>query len=512
MYNMVIIDDEEIVIDGLTTVVEWEEHQIQIVGTATNGQKGLEIILEKKPDIVLTDIRMPGLDGLQLIEEARKVLPDTVFVIVSGHAEFNYAKSAIELDVIDYLIKPVDIDDIIKVIKKSISQNEKRTKEFLKDKEIQKFKNELVEKYLLDLMLGLNVADVDLEKGLDNFSVFCIGFKTNNWNKKLQINSVMKKLKTLFTNENIQVYTYLIDDKIIIIIDKNNDYLLIANRFQEFIVRETSFCPVIGVGSSYREKKDISRSYKESNQAFQMGVYLNKEVVLFEEILNMERNTSEHYLKEIEVYFKDEAINYHLICRFIDGLINYSKDNSMYPDSFKKVCFEFISQFEKFIQREYEIEIEQFLREKFSIYEHLNKLTCIDDYGEFLKETIKPIFDYLEDNKVSPKEKIVIEVKKYLDHNYEKTIQLDDLANSFYISSSYLSYLFSKLVGITISDYLLNLRMNKAKELLRNTNYKIEKISNMVGYENSRYFNQVFKKNVKTTPSNYRSKHIIWNK
>lgn len=173
MYKMIIVDDEDIVINGLTTVINWKEHQIEIVGTATNGQKALKIIQEQKPDIILTDICMPGMDGLQLIKKVKEEQPNTVFIIISGYAEFEYAKSAIELDVIDYLIKPVDIEEIIGVIKKSIKKNETLQQDQRKQEQIKRYQRELIEKYFLDLLLGLKMADKAIDHDFNQFTVFC---------------------------------------------------------------------------------------------------------------------------------------------------------------------------------------------------------------------------------------------------------------------------------------------------------------------------------------------------
>ncbi|MBS4206582.1 response regulator [Bacillus sp. FJAT-50079] len=512
MYTMIIIDDEDLVIESLMSIVEWDKHMINVVGTATNGQTGMNMILNKNPDIVLTDIRMPGLNGLELIAESKKHLPDTIFIIISGHAEFNYAKSAIELEVIDYLIKPIEIDSIINVIKKAIHQREQKNNVLLRGEQIKKYRIALVEKYFLDLLLGIKVNNVELKQEYSSFAVFCIGHKDKNWASKFNLNAAKERMRHILDDSNFQAFPYLIDEKVIIIIAHINqsfDNIKLAEKINILIQKEMSILPTIGIGNIYSEELDIYNSYKESQKAFQTGLYLDKDIVHFSEFLNMNKNLPSNYIKETEVFFRTKKVNYQLSCQLIDILIDDAIKERLSSSTLRKIGYEFLNQLEGFFKEEYGIDIKYFFKEKYSLYEQLDNLICINETREFLKRIVKLFFDHVEKNRVSPKEKLILDVKKYLEDNYENAINLDEIAKNFYISSSYLSSLFSEFVGLTISDYLLKLRMNRAKELLRTTNLKVDKISKLVGYENYRYFSQVFKKNVKTTPSLYRLQRLI---
>lgn len=129
MYKLFIVDDEKLVVDGLKSIIEWEKHQIEVIGSAMDGTNALARILALKPHIVMTDIRMPGMNGLELIQHLREKAPDIVCLIISGYSEFNYAKSAIELEAIDYLIKPIELDEIVKSVKNAIVKYEKKQNE-----------------------------------------------------------------------------------------------------------------------------------------------------------------------------------------------------------------------------------------------------------------------------------------------------------------------------------------------------------------------------------------------
>ena len=125
MIKAVLIDDEYIVVEGLKAIINWNEFGIEVVGSASDGVSGLELIEAQKPDIVFTDITMPSMNGLTLIEKAKKVIPNSVFIIFSGYNEFEYARSAITLGVIDYLDKPVTTEKIEEALTKATAIKKK---------------------------------------------------------------------------------------------------------------------------------------------------------------------------------------------------------------------------------------------------------------------------------------------------------------------------------------------------------------------------------------------------
>ncbi|UJF34653.1 response regulator [Paenibacillus hexagrammi] len=126
MYKLFIVDDEQLVVEALSTIINWNDYGVRIVGTAFNGKHALDQIIQMEPDIVLTDIRMPGLNGLELIRAAKEHGSKAEFIIESGYSEFVYAKEAIELEAVDYLIKPVELDEVANTVKKAISRLERK--------------------------------------------------------------------------------------------------------------------------------------------------------------------------------------------------------------------------------------------------------------------------------------------------------------------------------------------------------------------------------------------------
>lgn len=194
----------------------------------------------------------------------------------------------------------------------------------------------------------------------------------------------------------------------------------------------------------------------------------------------------------------------------IDELLSYSILENLTPAKSQYLCFKLINHVFEYVHQEFDINVEAVLQEeKYLIFKQLNQLRTMEEHKVWLLKKIGKLVDYLSENQMSQKEKLLYEVKNYLKENYTQTIGLDEIAGKFHISPAYLSSLFSKNTGVTLFEYIINMRMEKAKELLRTTNNKISDICQQVGYENQRYFNQVFKKNIGTTPGNYRENHIV---
>ncbi|WP_130860250.1 response regulator transcription factor [Gracilibacillus phocaeensis] len=505
MYGMVIIDDEEIVIDGLTSVVDWEEHKINILGTATNGLHGLEIILQRKPDIVLTDIRMPGLDGFQLIEQVREELPNTIFVIISGHAEFNYAKSAIKLDVIDYLVKPVNVQDILLVIEKAIARSERA-----KIDSIDQYKQEMIHQQMFDVMLGMEMNNL-MFANAENFYYFvvCLGFENQYALGDEKIEKVILKMKERLAVTNEHVYHYSLEQRF---------YFLVFNKKKQGLVKEDIYeihsiidnemkqQTGLGIGRTYEGVTDVSCSYKESIVAFEWAFFWQRAYSFFNDINQVFIFQSEDYMKEMTMLFKRKSLDSQAIATWIDNLFLLLKETKPDPSEVKIISDTFIDHYSKYIEETYGVILKNILNAPFLSNSHL---ITISEYQIYLKEMVSRVSNVIKTKRINPRAKLIKEIKAYLNENYQQPIQLIDVAAEFDMNTSYLSHLFSKEVGMTISEYLLEIRMTHAKKLLRTTSYKIDKISNMVGYENSRYFHQVFKKYVDSTPSNYRKEHTI---
>jgi two-component system response regulator YesN len=518
MYKLLIVDDEKIVLEGLTSAINWQEHQIEVVETASNGHEAFQCIINNPPQIVLADIQMPGLNGLDLIQKVKKVYPDIVFIIISGYTEFDYAKRAIELEAVDYLVKPIEIDEIISVVKKGIIKYEKMKAEKENNDQIQKYQMELEEKDILNLILGRTIDKNNFEtlNRFKRWKLLVAGFKSTIWKNNIEKadKGIFNRFKKPFEERGYESFIYYIEDFIITLYANSirkevQDSFII--EYSSLLHHELNTTPIIGVSNTYYDFSYIRQSFQEAKESFEIGIYLDQLITHNKDLEKMNNTVGNEIIEKINQCFKQNNFKLDKMSLLIQEIFNYSIENMISPVKSKYLCFMVINNVFEYVQHEFDLKIERILGDKYQLYEELNKLPSIEEIRYWLENLVNKIFDYVNENRVSYKDKLILDVKSYLQKNYNQSIILDEIAQDFHISPAYLSSLFSKTVKMTIFEYITNIRMNKAKELLRTTNYKILDICNDVGYKDTKYFNQVFKKQVGLTPSQYRSKHLIVN-
>lgn len=513
MYKLLIVDDEKIVIDGLTSATNWKEHHIEIVGTASDGQEALEKIIKNKPDIVLVDIRMPKMNGLDLIKETRLHKLGTVFIIISGYSEFNYAKRAIELEAIDYLVKPIEVDEIVSSVKKAIIRHEKIKKEKQTNERMNEYRMELEEKRVLDYILGHKYEKSEMNQKVKKFSFATIALKGFKWEERLQtekLHVLIDRLKVLLANRGFETFIYTIDRFIVIMF--SNSSLEVSDELLKdlltLVFHDIKLKPIVGISKTYENISEINKAYSEAKEAIRIGIYTNHSLTYYKELQNINNSIGNNIIEEIDHFFNVSNTDiFSRINSLIEHVVLFSKERKLSPQKSKYLCFKLVNHVLEYIENEYEVK--NMGGDKYLLYEELNLLQSLEEISVWLEKFIKKTTDFLYDNKVSYNEKLIINLQSFLETHYKEPIVLDDLGKRFHKSPAYLCSLFSKAVGKTIFEYITNIRMKNAKKLLRTSNLKVSEICILVGYENQKYFNQVFKKNMGITPSIYRSHHIL---
>ncbi|MCA1042514.1 response regulator [Bacillus infantis] len=511
MYKLLIVDDEQLVIDGLSAAIDWEEHHITITATASDGEEAFEKIISLEPDIVLADIRIPKMNGLDLIHKVRSHRPETYFIVISGYSEFEYAKRAIELEAIDYLVKPIQAEEILKSVEKAISKYDKRKEEKQIDVKLKHYQDEQEEKYILDCILGnrLDPSSVRIKQ----FCVMGIRVDSLDWGDPVQkgrIESVLGAIKEKMKMCGADSYLYIIDGLIVIMLlpaAQQPDELLYQD-ISAFISQELQAAVFLGVSRMHEGASNLNKAYSEAMKALNIGNYTDSPITEYENLKETDAWIESMLLQEIETFFKSQKAN---VLSDIDSLMGKimenSKEGSLPPEKVRYICFEVVSHVIDYIEQEYEVKA--IGTERHVLFDELNALSSLEKIRSWFTQLISRIKGYLDENKISHNDKLILDVKTYLKSNYSEPIVLDDLGRKFHKNAAYLCSLFSKAENQTIIEYITSVRMGEAKKLLRSTNYKVSQICTLVGYENQKYFNQVFKKNTGTTPGTYRSMHII---
>ncbi|MEH7086047.1 response regulator [Neobacillus drentensis] len=513
MYKLLIVDDEKIVIEGLKSAANWQDHQIEIVGSASDGEEALKEIMSKKPDIVLADIRMPKLNGLDLIKETKNLNLDTVFIIISGYSKFDYAKRAIQLEAIDYLVKPIEVEEIVSSIKNAILKIEKIKTEKQTTERINEYQTALEEKRVLDYILGQRFAVSENDQKLKSFSFLNISLKGFAWEdskdtEKIQVS--LERVKNLLENRKIESFIYTIDSEIVIMFSNAGSELGndLVQDFVSLIYHDMKIRPMVGISNVYETISDIKKAYSEAKEALKNGIFSNQLITYYKELEKFNHSFGNRIIEKIDTFFNDKSPDLlRSMNQFMDKVFLDCQKSSLPSEKSKYVCFKIVNHFLEYIESEFEVN--KTGGERYLVYQELNQLQSLEEIKVWLEQFIEQSTAFLNENHVSYNEKLIIDLKSFINANYKEPIVLDDLGKLFHKNPAYLCSLFSKAVGNTIFEYITKVRLNNAKKLLRTSNLKVSEICKQVGYENQKYFNQVFKKNIGTTPGLYRSQHIL---
>lgn len=511
--KLFIADDEIDVREGLRYILDWEKLGFFICGEGKNGQDTLEQILKLRPDVVLLDIRMPKLSGLEVVKTAKEQGFSGKFIILSGYSDFSYAQEAIRYGVTNYLTKPIDENELEQAI---IEAKNMITSESDTHKKLTNYRDKARESILHDILL--NQADfsyLDLHDLMLEFSIYQVILYANYNQDSFQAAWDFASILRL-ANKNHNALDYVKLDNQNIILMKGNVAL---NRFQELLVHYISHPqkgspldslfltygrPVYSVEQIHLSYEDASllmrkRFFCDYNQHVLGYSHMPKELpashaapapeqqyarqivgyiqsgnrLMIQKILNEMRTDFYHIdagIPELKRFLADILIQ-------VKSMINHSYSNMEIPFPNNAAI---ISKIE---EKYYLEEILQFFMVQFEM--------CMNALGAQSRESVMDgILDYIA-------------------HNYKENLKLGAIAELFGYNSSYLGKIFTKSVGKSFNSYLDEVRIENSKKLLLDESHKVYEISQMVGYANVDYFHKKFKKLTGLSPAEFRKKHQI---
>ena len=489
MYKLYLLDDEPFILEGLKYIIDWEEYGFDVVGTSSNGEDGFNFIKNEDVDLIITDIMMPKMTGLELISNLKKINHNAKFIVLSAFQEFQYAKEAISMGAENYLTKPIDEDELIQTIEEVKKKIEKIKLEKV-DTKI--FKNDLILKLICNKNNDEVLDRLKLEGVNLNYKSLCVVIV--EFAEDVNINNLI-----LNHIDNLD-YEYCVNlqNQILIIMDKESvnkdalrnlkdDLSSIINE-QIYISRGKYVDSIDNLNCSYQSAKDIHeyklvypniswiREYKEKSYNLENIDYIDFNH-LKKLLLNKDNKESLNYIESIFSKLKnDENLTVKQIkTKSIEVFLNVY---NYFNDS--KIIKGLDLYLEKVINS---VNLDQIQIELNNMIKHRQSK---------LEET---------DDSISP---IILKLLRNIEKNYSKDLNLKEISETYNINSIYLGQLFQKETGILFSDYLNNFRVNKAKNLLVETSLKAAEIGELVGYANKNYFYRKFKDIVGITPSEWR--------
>jgi len=495
LYKVLIVDDEEWIRAGVKKMIHWEEMDLEFAGEASNGQAAYELIEKNHPDIVLTDIRMPVADGLELIEKSSKLKRNAVFILLSGYADFSYAKRAIQLNICEYLLKPIDEKELTDVLQKAIAQVEskKMNHELLKEKKEEQ----------IAIMLARQQNDrIDFP------------FKE----KYLQIVIVKLDDRNQFidqTEKYFSGHSALIiknrhsEDEVIIIygfdaLYEIQQHMKKTKEMLQYYFHKEKYG--VAVFSNVQEIKHIFKEFKSMEEYMKCIRFITSGRIV--DIAELESRGSTFILsndarKQLYSYFENAQLEE--LNAWNDSFIGGLKGQHINPKSIMDSAVNLIMTVD-YLLKLYGTSLQDVLDTGLSIRKIVEQVRTMEQLEECIKLTLLGAFEYFLQIKHYGIRNKIREIRKFIKANYQETITLNGVAEKYFINMSYLSRMFKEETGTNFNDYLNKVRLNKSQELLSNSNLRVTQIAEMVGYENVNYFMRKFKEYYSCTPSEYRNR------
>ena len=542
MLKIFLAEDEVIVRETIKRMIPWEELGFELVGEAADGEMALPLLIRQKPDLLITDIKMPFMDGLTLAKLAKKELPELKIVILSGYDDFNYAKQAISIGVEEYLLKPITKNALIERLSeiRSRYEHEKTQKEYYEkfQREMQVYEKNSNRDFFEALVCGsMDMMEVykKAEKlGLDIVAeAYNILIFTMNSEEDF---SGQKEGYSEWEAESLEMLEDFFSDNTSAMLFRCNifSYGVLIKGQKETIDENTRSCIdeikkildrkeqkrqwFVAVGESVERLSQLQKSYHSASRAFSQRYLYGENILYYDEMEMMEHRSGQAdtndnaYLKNVDV----NALNPAILQKFLSNGLQEETEN------FVKDYFYAIGQepMESLVFRNYVI-----LNVRFSVLSFLKSLGCdteemepenteeilaesgknIESAITYAKKMISQAITIRDQNSGNKNRSILKTAVDFIDEHYmDEDISLNTAANVANVSSNHFSALFSQNMGQTFIEYLTTLRMNKAKELLRCTGMRSSEIAGEVGYKDAHYFSYLFKKTQGMTPSEYR--------
>jgi two-component system response regulator YesN len=484
MHSVLIVDDEPWVAYGMKALIDWESLGFAVIGEAHNGIQALQSIAEKKPDVVISDIRMPGLNGIELLENiAHQGLPTKV-ILVSGYAEFEYAQQAIRLGAFDYLLKQVD--------KQKLTDTLLRLRTVLFEKQ-QPFRElDLMLEDLFDLFepeSNIKIANFLTHKGMEaeypHFRfVSCIyPYATGSDTGKDPAAAAPEGIQRIRFRTGQNKMTYLIN------YDEQGHPLALL----DFISAHLEGAQNIGISSIGLYSSLVGKLYQESDIALSSSCFLPDQRIAEYKATDQAATLTKAIL-QIEWAIKEQKREQ--LEHGLDELCEECKSRRMTIDQVSRLYNQIVSLVYKYYNGS----------DAAHEVEYMSYSQIARSYGsmEQLFGRIKAVFDRPPGEEQPISNETVRKLIEYIDSSFTEDISLSTLSRQFNVSIGYLSALIKKETGTTYSDYVVAKRLNMAKELLGNAQLSIQEIVERVGYKDYFHFNKLFKKHFGITPSKYR--------
>ncbi|MBP1915769.1 two-component system response regulator YesN [Lederbergia galactosidilyticus] len=532
MYKVMLVDDDYPAIEFLSEMIEWNELNIELQSTHENGANALAYAQTDMPDILITDIGMPKMDGLELTKKMKQRKPDLQVAILSCHNEFTYAQKAIKLGVQDYILKetldPEDLTELLMSIKENLENNQRKNLKRLKlENAVERSKHLAKEKFIKELIYQSPNAKKDWCYE-NNFSGFKL--EKRDYIPVLCFIEDYNALKASYASED--TFQFAVQNVIEEVVHNSEyeDKHFVFEEYKSFML--IPYQPSLKI-DNFGEAANLLRvlqktlkDYLNIQMSFLIGEKIAPEDLQFELTNLLASNTQRFYMepsaimrrKETHDHNTEDLFHYYdqaavelrrLIFKkeirnippYVTKWLDFIQENTFHPEVIKEWILKLL------LELKIKLKALQYFQTSFNLeilHKEIVYIETITALKTWFIDCLESAIILTTESLYSSKHKEILEACIYVSLNIEKKLYLDEVANHIFLNPSYFSRLFKKEMGKTFVEYVKSIKVERAKELLDQTTHSISEICERLGYDNQSYFIKLFKKHEGLTPAEYR--------
>ncbi len=532
-YTILLVDDESAVREGIRNRTPWERYNFRVVGEAGNGIEALEMIEELHPDVVITDIKMPYLDGMELIKEIRRSHPPVTIIIISGYDEFTYAQQAIRYDVSEYVLKPVTSEDICNLLERTAKRLDEDIIRIQDQNRLKNVYNQALplirEKFLVSLLTPVHqipntsliakAKDYGFNLEGDEFIVATFETDHDNQDDPLEAMALLEVTLDVLQKEGSDI-VFQFENQIVIIFTANShgegqyDSLFRKQTFrkieqlQAYLEKYFPFSIVIGVGNLVHVPSLIAQSYRQALEALNYSSFYPEQHILV--ISDLEKPDTKEDTTHLQGLLSDVIIAVKMGTeeQVVESV------NNLFGERAASLPFEGLQTFLLELSSSLNTLAESYDYNLFqmggdgdprSFFAELGSLNTLGKARRWLTKVALAIRIAISGQRANSHIQFVQEAKSLIaKHFTESGFGLDQVCEMIGVSPSYFSSTFKREMGISFVQYLTTIRMERAKELLVKSEAKTYEIAQAIGFTEPNYFSFCFKRHEGVSPSQYR--------
>ena len=527
MHKIMIVDDDRIIRKGLIQTIPWEEHDFQLVGEAGDGEHALEIIKKEHPQIVVSDIRMPFMNGLELARQTKQAFPDIKFIFLTGYEDFSYAKQAIDLQAVDYLLKPVDRKVLLEKAGKAAAAWDKEQGNAQKLKAARPFLrsvlfNQIVAGEESEDILRAKMAEQGLS--LQHRFFLAMYLRIDDYRKEeIHPKSEHKRLKEQIATGAERILqrrgdgnAFVLEQNAIMVIyaddveaEMEEKAKEIAQSICDWTRTDLKTTLTIGLGMPHESLRHFSESFDEAHSVMAFRHVIGRDKVitmddldhLVSEVSDSAGHTEQDLLEKVRLGLADDSQQVlseaeddlrnsrlslgEVRLRGVDLFLALFKGSENWAPNWSK----------------------EHKKEKSDYYAKISQATTVTEIIGFLREIVDSLAKYMTDENSRERTDVIDDVTEYIEQHFsEHGLSLQDIGRYVHMNPIYLSVLFKKKKKITFTGFLLQVRMTHAMEMLRSTDLKTYEVAEQTGYSSPEYFGACFKKYTGCSPLEFRNR------